>query len=250
MVRRTRPKDKASSAEHPPEQPYSLLNMRSISTDDDRTTSARIRDTAIACFADTGIDGTSIRAIAATAGVSPGLVIHHFGTKAALREACDEYVVRALMARKDAAVSSGGPLDPLGMLREFNDGPPITRYLARTLGDSSPPVARLVDALVHDGIAVTQHSVEAGMLNPTADEEARVAVLTIWSLGALVLHEHLTRILGEDLTADQTPTGRYLPTVVEILGRPVLTESAYTELTTALRPAAPPNSPVTRRTKG
>ena len=228
-----------------------MLNVRSTTPrDDDRTAAARIRDAAIGCFAEAGVEVTSIRTIAAAAGVSPGLVIHHFGSKAALREACDEYVVRTLMARKDAAVASGGPLDPLGMLRELNDGPPVTRYLARTLGDGSPPVARLVDAMVTDGIAVTRHGVEAGMVNPTADEQARVAVLTIWSLGALVLHEHLTRILGEDITAELTADSRYLPAVVEILGRPVFAESTYAQLAAALRPPAPPDPPRPRRTKG
>ena len=228
-----------------------MLNVRSTrESDGDRTATARIRDAAISCFAERGVEATSIRAIATAAGVSPGLVIHHFGSKAALRDACDEYVVRTLMARKDAAVASGGPLDPLGMLRELNDGPPVTRYLARTLGDGTPPVARLVDAMVTDGIEVTRHSVDAGMINETADEQARVAVLTIWSLGALVLHEHLTRILGEDITAELTSTSRYLPTVVDILGRPVLTESTYAELATALRPAAAPELPRSRRTKG
>ena len=39
-------------------------------------------------------------AIAQDAGVSPGLVLHHFGTKDALRAACDEHVLRQI--REDA----------------------------------------------------------------------------------------------------------------------------------------------------
>lgn len=226
-----------------------MLNMRSVN-DDDRTTTARIRDAAITCFADTGVAGTSIRTIAAAAGVSPGLVIHHFGSKAALRSACDEYVDRTLMTRKDEAISSGEPVDPLGMLRELRDGPPVTRYLARTLGDGSAPVARLVDAMVADALEVTRHGVEAGIVNPAPDEEARVAILTIWSLGALVLHEHLTRILGEDITADLTAASRYLPASVEILGRPVLTESAYTQIATSLATARAAQPPSPRPPKG
>ena len=57
---------------------------------DDLTTSARIRDAAIAQFGAHGFN-TGVRAIATAAGVSPGLVIHHFGSKDGLRKACDEY---------------------------------------------------------------------------------------------------------------------------------------------------------------
>src|SRR4029453_5925987 len=54
---------------------------------------ARIRDAAIRLFAERGIAGTTVRDIAREAGVSPGLLRHHFGSKEALREACDVYAL-------------------------------------------------------------------------------------------------------------------------------------------------------------
>ena len=57
---------------------------------DDLTARARIRNAALRLFAQCGVERTSIRAIAREAGVSSGLVQHHFGTKGALRAACDE----------------------------------------------------------------------------------------------------------------------------------------------------------------
>ncbi|MBA2317802.1 MAG: TetR family transcriptional regulator, partial [Euzebyales bacterium] len=42
----------------------------------DRTGRARIRDAAIACFAANGVAGTSLKTIAAAAGLSPALVVH------------------------------------------------------------------------------------------------------------------------------------------------------------------------------
>ena len=41
----------------------------------------RLLEAARARFASDGFDRASLRAIAADAGVSPGLVIHHFGSK-------------------------------------------------------------------------------------------------------------------------------------------------------------------------
>ena len=79
-----------------------MLNMRSVTPDspllDDATTRSRIRDSAIELFGSRGFSGTTIRAIAEQAGVSAALVIHHFGSKDALRLACDEYIVASLLA--------------------------------------------------------------------------------------------------------------------------------------------------------
>lgn len=194
------------------------------------TSPERIRDAAITCIAERGVAGASVRAIARTAGVSPALVIHHFGSKDALRVACDQHVAALIVDRKHRSIAEGTALDPLASLRSMTDGPPVVRYLARTLADGSPHAGELVLAMVRNDVAVIEHGVEAGLLHPTEDEWARVAVLTVWSLGALVLHEHVQRLLGEDLTGDPRHAARYLSTVVDLLGRPVFTEAAHREL--------------------
>ena len=108
---------------------------------DDRSTPARIRDAAITCFASEGVAATSVRAIAAEAGVSAGLVIHHFGSKDELRVACDEHVAHLIRDVKGSAMAAGAGLDPLQAMRSFS-GPPLVRYLAKTLIDGSPPCGR------------------------------------------------------------------------------------------------------------
>ena len=47
-----------------------------------------------------------MRAVAAEAGVSPALVIHHFGSKDALRAACDEHVLRVIREAETEAFAS------------------------------------------------------------------------------------------------------------------------------------------------
>lgn len=58
----------------------------------------RIRDAALAGFARDGVKATSIRDVAAAAGVSAGLVQHYFPSKAALREAIDAHVTEVARA--------------------------------------------------------------------------------------------------------------------------------------------------------
>lgn len=202
-------------------------DARSPPPDDDRTTKARIRDAAITLFAEHGVAATNLRSIAADAGVSAALVIHHFGTKDGLRAACDEYVAAVVRREKHAAAAAGPTLDPLGALRRVRDEPPLALYLARTLADGSPQVAALLDELVADAVVYQAEMEKTGLLRPTKYPRGRAAVLTIWSLGALVLHEHVERLLDADLTAaPDDPASRrpYIGPVLEILGHGVLTE--------------------------
>ncbi len=58
----------------------------------DLTARARIREAALRHFAEQGFQRATIRGIAQTAGVSPGLLRHHYGSKDDLRQECDRYV--------------------------------------------------------------------------------------------------------------------------------------------------------------
>lgn len=196
----------------------------STGRDPDQTGRARIRDAAINRFADDGVDGTSIRAIAADAGVSPALVMHHFGSKDGLRIACDEHVAATIRARKQEFMQSGGGLDPLAMMREAREYPPMLRYLARALADGSPEVNDLVDALVNDAEEYIEQAVASGLMKPSGHPRGRTVVLTMWSLGALVLHEHMARLLGADITRSTDDMAAYALPAMEILTRGVMAD--------------------------
>jgi AcrR family transcriptional regulator len=204
---------------------------RAPQEDGDRTARARIRDAAIERFAASGVTATSLKAIAADVGVSPPLLIHHFGSKDGLRQACDEHVAAMIRARKRAAVAGG--LDPLQALRESQEGPPLLGYLARTLGDGSPHVADLIDELVEDAVGYMAEGVEAGVLKPSDYPRERAVVLTLWQLGALVLHEHVERLMGADLVSGTEGVLAWILPAGEILAKGVLEEGFYERLTEA-----------------
>lgn len=206
--------------------------MRSVAPED-RTAASRIRDAALACFAEDGFRAATLRAIAERAGVSPALVIHHFGSKEGLREACDAFVTRFVRDRKVAAMAAGPGLDPLSLLRDEDDRLPLLAYLARALQDGSAQVAGLVDELIADAEAVLAAGVASGTVRPLDHPRGVAAVLTLWSLGALALHEHVRRALGVDLTGPMSSAALdagYAVPAVEILTHGLLAPGMYERL--------------------
>ena len=139
----------------------------------------------------------------------------------------------------------------LAALRGANAGP-VMAYLAAVLVDDSPIVADLVDELARDAEGYLDYGIETGIVKPSADPRGRAAVLLLWSLGALVLHRHVRRILGVDLTnpdigADPA-IAAYAGPAYEIMGGGVLSEAfaarlqeVFTEMTGAEgNPMTPP----------
>ena len=195
---------------------------------DDRTTRARIRDAAISSFAEYGLAETTVRKVAVAADVSPGSVIHHFESMEGLRAACDEYVAATIRNYKRSAMTSGPSIDVLAALRDTSMGP-LVGYMAAVLADDSQAVAKLVDDLVDDAEGYLHEGVDAGMLRPSADPRGRAILLTMWNLGALVLHHHLERLIGVDLTDQELGTNlnlaAYAGAIYEIYGEGVMTEA-------------------------
>lgn len=206
---------------------------------DDRTTKARIRDAALHRFAEDGLAATA-RSIATEADVSPGLVMHHFGSMDRLRTACDEHVAALIRTRKSAVMEQGAGLDPMAALRESGYGH-LVSYLARRLVDDSPAVADLVDELVQDAEGYFRRGAETGMLRDSPDARGRAVVLTLWSLGALVLHQHLRRLLGVDLTDPDlagAEVADYARPALELLSTGIFTEAFAAQLDRAFADAA------------
>ena len=159
----------------------------------------RILTTAIDLFGRHGVKATSVRAIAEQAGVSPPLVIHHYGSKEKLREACDDRVLAFIRESKAETMRAGLGGPPIQVDTRVAQARPALRYLARTLSEGSPRLDEFVDDLVEDAVGYTAQGVETGLVLPSANPRARVIILTLGSLGALVLLEHMQRLLGEDL---------------------------------------------------
>jgi AcrR family transcriptional regulator len=189
---------------------------------EDLTGRARIRDAALDEFALHGVRGATVRGIAARAGVSPALVQHHFGTKDRLRRACDEHVLGYVRGGVSATLRADALSDPGYLTETFRTAPRIQRYLARALVDGSPDTAALFDELV----AMTGQNL-ADPPDATSTPHDRALVLTAMRLGVIVLHQHLSRGLGEDVF-DPTASTRVARASLDLVN-PALLPAALTE---------------------
>ena len=161
---------------------------------EDLTARARIREAALRHFAEDGYERATIRGIARTAGVSPGLLRHHFGSKDELRQACDDYVAGVLHRLNAQMLSApGDAASARTATKRFQ------RYLARALADGSPTVRPIFDEMV----TLTEQWLERSDNNrsdrPAIDRRIRAALLTAMAAGIPLLHEHVSRALGTDM---------------------------------------------------
>jgi AcrR family transcriptional regulator len=163
----------------------------------DLTARARVRDAAVARFARDGF-GAPLRTIAADAGVSAALLIHHFGSKDGLRSACDEHVLRAIRENKEAAVG-GSPTAMLASLAAVEELAPLAGYVVQALGDGGAFASSFLDHLVDDAATYLSAAVAGGVVHPSLDERARARFLTMSSVGLLLLHLRLRPHAGDDL---------------------------------------------------
>jgi AcrR family transcriptional regulator len=185
---------------------------------DDLTAAARIRDAAIAQFGEHGF-GVGLRTIAEAAGVSAGLVIHHFGSKDGLRKACDEYVAEEIRSSKSESMRSSDPATWLTAMAEIEDYAPLVAYLVRSMQSGGELANTLWRTMIANAESYLDEGVQTGLLKPSRDPQARAKYLAITGGGGLLLY----------LQMHETPTD--LRTVLRDYARDMVLPSLeiYTE---------------------
>ncbi len=165
-------------------------------------------------FGKQGIRATTVRQIAQAAGVSPGLVIHHFGSKDGLRRACDEWMMAQITATKTAAVSGGGAME--AVFRAQNQFRPFYGYIAASISEGGEGADRLFEAMRRLTRDMFDVGVPAGILREPSDIDAMSTVLVALTLGATMLEGQLARHLGGEHLLDPEVMPRYSITATEL----------------------------------
>lgn len=162
---------------------------------EDLTARARIIDAALAQFAKRGTAAT-LKSIADAAGVSVGLVQHHFATKDGLRAACDERVLAYLRLKVSGDEPDGGFSDPdfIGLL--YDTAMPVVPYLARVALETDERAAALFDEIAQVTAAwLTAHWPDRFAQGSERTRDA-TAVMVAMSLGTVTFHHQLARGMG------------------------------------------------------
>jgi AcrR family transcriptional regulator len=190
--------------------------MRSASTPpapDDLTAAARIRDAAVRLFGERGYERTSVRDIATAAGVSPALVIHHFGSKDGLRDECDRWMLAQLSDKRADALGAQAGATIQQWLAEPEQFRPLVDYLAMMLTDGGEHGRTVFDLLLAETGAMLDASVADGTMRPSSDPEARALLVTLHGLAPVILRGHLERALGGDILSSAVLARLTLPSL-------------------------------------
>ena len=201
-----------------------------MSSTPELTARARILHAAVRRFATDGLHA-GLRTVAADAGVTAGLIIHHFGSRDGLLSACDKEVL-ALTRSSKTAVMTGGAGEMLTQMAQAEQYAPAVGYVLRRLQAGGPMAAQLVEDFVADSVSYLADGEKAGVIRPSRAPEARARLLTEMALGALLLQlpaqkehldvEELPRWMGEY-------SARILAPYLELFTEPLLTDSSMLE---------------------
>lgn len=154
---------------------------------DDFTTAARIRDAAIDQIGQHGF-GVGLRTIAQAAGVSAGLVIHHFGSKDGLVRACDDYIAEQIREAKSESLRSADPASWLAQMAEIESYAPMMAYLVRSMQTGGELARSFWRRMVDNAEQYLEEGVRAGTLKPSRDPKARARFLGINNGGGFLLY--------------------------------------------------------------
>lgn len=170
--------------------------------DSDLTAAARIREAALALFAQRGVSAVSIREVAKAAGVSAGAVQHHYRSKAALRGAVEEAVVRRATEAFGRPIGGASPAENTGRLNLrlsafIRENPAAFAYVGRSLLEGDAAGLALFRQLFHLLRLQADEAAEARMLRPDVDLDWSALHLILIDVGTYLFEPAVSACLGE-----------------------------------------------------
>jgi AcrR family transcriptional regulator len=180
--------------------------MSSEPDEGDLTARATIRNAALRLFAERGHDAVTVREIAAAAGVSAALVVHHFGSKDGLRAVVDEYAAQAfdtLFSMDDQDLAAALTGDGWGSVAEmfaraFPHGSPLPAYLRRLMLTNDPAGAALFGRWFALTRRLLDSMTEMGAAQASDDPAVRAAFLLVNDLALILLRNQVAAAIGVD----------------------------------------------------
>ena len=208
---------------------------------DDLSSPARIRTAAFSLFSEHGFRATTVRSVAQSAGVSAGLVIHHFGSKDGLRTACDEWLLEEIGRDKGATVN--GDVGALGdMTSQMAELSPYLGYIVAALSEGGPGADRLFDRVCDLTDEIITAGIGAGTMRDPQDRVAWVTTLTAVSCGLGMLGNQVARRLGGESLLDPSVYARYATASIDLFTHGIFTDDRFLRSMTAALGAQRPST--------
>lgn len=180
-----------------------------------------------------------------------------FANEEGLRQACDDYVLQALVwsAHEKATLEGMSGLmrsyaaDPRGYQSQMD-------YLGRVVAENTPAAARFIAVLVDESESIIRAGIADGTMRPSDDPRALAVLLATTVLGLLTMAPHVERTLGVPASQQQMLLRLAVP-ALEVYTHGLYTDDSYLMLvrqalsarhhTTVRQPARIPRTPLPRR---
>lgn len=165
----------------------------------DLTAKARIRNAALELFAEHGSAAATMRQVAERAGVTVGLVTHHYGSKEALRQAVDEYVVESYREALDA-IPPGTSAQDVPAVRDRNvagmllKNVALQKYLRRAYMEPTDGEHGVIERLTDLTLAEVRQLRADRIASTSRSETEQVVQVVIRQLGELLMQPLVDRL--------------------------------------------------------
>ena len=168
---------------------------------DTRNRRVEIVEAAMALFAEQGFDGTSMREIAKSSRVSLGLVTQFFGTKDALHQAVDDFVLMEFSDRIGALPDEHNFLETgyREVVKFISQHQNQYRYIRRALVEDSPGSTPFFRRYHQLQIDVVRRAKRLGGMADDVDETWAAFILIFLALGPMFCMNQIESIIGKSV---------------------------------------------------
>jgi AcrR family transcriptional regulator len=153
-----------------------------------------------------------MRAIAAAAGVTAGLLVHHYGTKDNIRDAVEELIVdhfrqEIAQAPGRRRARGGAAARNAAVTETLTANPEVVNYMGRALLDPAGPRGHLLERLTELASSAVSELRRTGQASVKRAESSQVIGVMIRQLGHLFLQPMLDAMWRQLSGPDSPATG-------------------------------------------
>lgn len=195
------------------------------------TAETKIRRAALALFAEHGYEAATVRAIAAAAGVSPGLIIHHYGSKAGLRDAVNREVIAIIGGFIDDHLPEGDSIEEIfakpeaGFRELFTSRPELGAYIRCLFFDGDEAGLEILRQFMAISRKLSASFESLGWMREAPDPEMRDLQLIILEMGPILFYPLFAAYFEQPPLTEETHQ-RWMATEFDLFMNGLFTDRA------------------------